>query len=489
MMNFPRSTVGGSARQSRLPGRIRLHPSPKSQAPVRSSPKYQKVLLERPAFYNTPGEPAVEPERKEVTISELQKRLKRFLQDENVPTLHVAAAADNLEDVPYNISRSPRVNPLFHHEETVMQVAKGGVAFTAGVTDTTSVHTRPGGVAFTAGAEDFICSHTRPVCLFKEGSAPLPSSPSVEPASGTNTASPDAQDEPASSTDAADEPASDTDTASPDAQEEPASGTETDAQDEPVSSIDTVSPNAERSSHDDGLNEPEFEQSLQSEDFPVHTEVDEVDEVHDEDGSQVEEGTVEVKTHQPPAAEDLNDKTVQSLTSPIVEVQEPEGANVADETQDAYEEEKIEVILESWTQRFLKFVVLAFMVTCVMGMMVLASGSQGLLPHSLHSQPRLFGSSPLIPVSIGFMGHGEAHEGLECLPAVHFRSKNLPSTFSENAVPLSNIEPITVARMDSEVAEIDNDELKSVIEYYKELQGRLFSGVASLTSETALSGQ
>ncbi|KAG0556566.1 hypothetical protein KC19_11G063100 [Ceratodon purpureus] len=486
--------------------------------PYMGSPKYQKVLMERPAFYNSPAaaEPSAESGKKEVSISELQKRLKRFLQDENVPSRsQLEVAPFNLDEVPYNISRSPRVNPLFHHDDTVLQIAKGGVAFTAGADfadentcahssadsfkenheHSTGFHFAKGGVAFTAGDSDSTCAHTLSLSNEEEVNADmgvaLLRTPSPEPA----LLAPQSLSE--------DEP---------------------DSND--VSDSNNVSNETEAS---------ETERALCPEDFPVHSE--------GEDGCQVEEVCEEIAV---PGLSDLEEtpaqleqQSISTITSGIVEVQEcpieeatllpkssddeiveekaQEVAHVAvksitagvalenqvDATADCTSEEEVEEyeILESWSQRFLKFVVLAVMVACMMGFMVLASGSQGLLPKSLHSTTvggpfsGSYITPSVIPISVGFIGLGREHEGMPCLPSVHLGLEFLSSTSelvaaqqgsSTPGFTSGSYETIGVSREHVIENAMDLDELKSATDYYKELQGRLFSDVASLTSETAL---
>ena len=471
-------------------------PPPSPKRPYMGSPKYQKVLLERPAFYNSPaGEASTVSGKKEVSISELQKRLKRFLQDENVPcqSQFRIAPSNNLEEVPYNISRSPRVNPLFHHEDTVLQVAKGGVAFTVGESDTN-------------------CTHGSVLSEEEDVSAALQRTPSPEVEQLLpRSLSEDAPD-----------------------------------------SNNILNETSESS---------EAKQSLSPEDFPVYSE--------GEGGSQVEEVGDELRDEVVVLeANSLKDLPVQleqqciaTNMSGIVKVQEwpiedaiplPVSSAVEILEEEPQEEVNVEVnnsiigaaqeevnveieknivgaaqehqleaaadctseeveeeieILESWSKRFLRFVVLAVMVACMMGLMALSSGSQGLLPKSLHTKPVAgpLGSSiftpSVIPIAVGFMGLGKEHERMPCLPSVHLGLKLLSSTSKsdssqhESSSPSyasGSYEPISVAGKDSELVGIDNvmdlDQLKTATHYYKELQGRLLFDVASLSSDGALSG-
>ncbi|CAK9201936.1 unnamed protein product [Sphagnum troendelagicum] len=143
--------------------------------PYCGSPKYQKVLVERPALYynnaqqagGTPNSAAktteaavglrkttrVQPGKIEVTISQLQNRIKKFMQqDENLLPLPKSSPAaekvswnsttkvsirsgddnDDDEKSSSNVQHHPQktfLSPLPHS----LKVHKGGIAFTAGV--------------------------------------------------------------------------------------------------------------------------------------------------------------------------------------------------------------------------------------------------------------------------------------------------------------------------------------------------------------------
>jgi hypothetical protein len=474
--------------------------------PYMGSPKYQKVLLERPAFYNSPAaaEPLTESGRKEVSISELQKRLKRFLQDENAPSRRLleVTPTSNLDEVPYNISRSPRVNPLFHHDETVLQVAKGGVAFTAGVDfpeedscvhsradslkekddHNTGIHCAKGGVALTAGESDTLVPSNVSAELVT-----TPESPEAAPLVPQSLP----EDEPGSN----------------DVSNKTSEGAETEQplgpEDFPVHSEGVDGSQVEEVF--DEVVAPEVSASeelpAQLEQQSIATSAVEVEECPIEDATPVSNSASAGVTLEEEALEEVDVKAEDSV---VVEQQMESKADCASEEE---VEEEIE-IFESWSQGFLKFVVLAVIIACMMGFMVLASGSQGLLPKSLHSKPvagpfsSSFFTPSVIPVSVGFMGLGREHEGMPCLPSVHLGLKFLSSTSKSDAIQHGSaspshtselFEPITVTRKDPKLVGIDNvmdlDQLMTVTNYYKELQGRLFSDVASLTSESALSGK
>lgn len=516
--------------------------------PYVGSPKYQKVLLERPAFYNSPATvvSTTDSGRKEVSISELQKRLKRFLQDENIPA-HIpleVTRAEHFDEVPFNISRSPRVNPLFYHDNSVIQVAKGGVAFTAGENPSThspspsvhspvfeslketdesssGMHFTRGGVAFTAGVTVDTCMHT-PVALFNDER--------VQENKG--------------------EKEGDLGRA------EVAASCEAD-------SLPECPPEEECSCADESINPPESTESakdLSTEDFPVYSETDvgnQVEESGQEDVFQghhesVETVALEVSHPNPekcieveqqcdasanvimfdgldskPLEEAVEVTTTIEDAKEIVEstplIQEatcgskppvaasehksPVAAMVhhySAKVEFIYdeEEEAQAVASESWYERLIRFVVLAVMVTCVMGFMALVSGSQGLIPEAFRVKSAVtpFSNSPvrtsIIPVSIGFLGMGKDHEKIPCDPGVHFGLKFLSISFKPDVIqPEGHAFRHTSFGYDSaQDAELpvhdveDLDQLKSVTEHYKELQGKLLLDVASLTSESAPSG-
>ena len=174
------------------------------------------------------------------------------------------------------------------------------------------------------------------------------------------------------------------------------------------------------------------------------------------------------------------------------------GSTVETDEQEEFDEE----LQVSWPVRLVKFLLSAIMVICLMGAVVLGSGSPGLLPKSLHSNPLAMKwvevvstpalSAKLLPSSVGIMGLGAEIDDIPFLqPLV---TQSISTVFRFDAAKIEgfastyfNGSPLfSLLGKDAGVVVECNpvgalDQLQIATDHFKDLRGKLFSNVAALT--------
>lgn len=461
------------------------------------SPKCQKVLLERPAFYNVPADGLkIDAPTKEVTIAELQERLKKFLGEENL--------LRRSQEGPFTICLSP--NPLYRYD-TLPAATEGKGAVKAEQQEVIESET----------AQDELLPHvdaSSSACL----EAAMESHISVDDFTEGNSTESDGSEDSVEEIDPAlqlEEPPMEVHAI---LEEESIEGDNT--VESCDSASDSVIPEATEISQDSIVSVAEQSNLLAEVDEDVaqfsstepETTIGETKVVVGD--SQQAQNCVSASSSGNSSEEFVFESGISSRISAAVNLHELEvihhGSNVEIDAKQEHdletevdgEEEFDEELQVSWPVRIAKFLLSVIMVTCLVGAVVLGSGSPGLLPKSLHSNPLAMKwaelvstpalSAKLLPTSVGIMGLGTKIDDIPFLqPLV---TQSISTVFSIDAAKIEgfastyfNGSPLfSLLGKDTGVV-VESypdgalDQLQTATDHFKDLRGRLFSNVAALT--------
>ena len=460
--------------------------------PYLRSPKCQKVLLERPAFYNVPADGLkIDPPNKEVTIAELQERLKKFLGEEN--------ALRRSQEGPFTICLSP--NPLYRYDSLPAATEDNG-AVKAEQQEVVASETEQDELPPDVDASSSACLE-----------AAMESHISVDDFTEINSTESDGSENPVEIIDPTVQFEESLIEEHPILEEERIEGDN--AVESCDSAADSVIPEATEISQDSSSSVPEHSNLLVEDESKVDKDVTSTlpETIIGETEAVVRDSqqapTCVSESSSGDSSEELVlESGISSRISAADNSHESEvihhGSNVETDSNEEFDEE----LQVSWTVRLVKFLLSAIMVTCLMGAVVLGSGSPGLLPKSLHSNPLAMKwaevmstpalSAKLIPTSVGIMGLGTEIDDIPFLqPLV---TQAISRVFSIDAAKIEgfastyfNGSPLlSLLGKDTGVVVESNpvgalDQLQIATDHFKDLRGKLFSNVAALT-DTKTSG-
>lgn len=456
--------------------------------PYLRSPKCQKVLLERPAFYNVPADGLqIDPPNKEVTIAELQERLKKFLGEEN--------ALRRSQEGPFTICLSP--NPLYRYD-----------SLPAATEDNGAVKAEQQEVVTSETEQDELPPHvdaSSSACL----EAAMEYHISVDDFTEGNSTESDGSENSVEKIDPAVQLEGSPVEVHAILEEERIEGDS--AVETCNSASDDVIPEATAISQDSISSVPEHsnflvEDEIENEDVAQlsstvpETTIGETEAVVAD--SQQAQNCVSESSSGNSSEELVLESGTSSRISAADNLHESEvihhGSTVETDEKEEFDEE----LQVSWPVRLVKFLLSAIMVTCLMGAVVLGSGSPGLLPKSLHANPLAMKwaevvstpalSAKLLPTSVGIMGLGTEIDDIPFLQPLVIQSISTVSRFDAAKIEgfastYFNGSPLfSLLGKDTGVVVESNpvgalDQLQIATDHFKDLRGKLFSNVAALT--------